>query len=403
MGTPLQKGALFVYRLGKMEKGYGNRYFVFLMLFLGLMSAFGPFITDMYLPSLPAMSVIFNASASAVQSGISTALIGLAVGQIFFGPISDRYGRRPVMAVSLLLFSVATVAAIFSPSIGVFNVMRFFQGIGGAGCIVLSRSVATDCYSGRDLVKIMTLIGAVNGVAPVTAPVIGGFVSELAGWQGVFWTLLAIAGVLLMMTLLFRESLVAEKRFKGSYKGLFGQFGTMLRDTVFMRYVLLYALSMSVLFSYISSASFIVQDRYGYGEIAFAVIFGINAFGTMIGSFVALKFPTLESATFTGAVLLTLASVGLLFNAFLMESFWIYESCTWIAITGCGFVFPSSTTLAMNAGRKAIGASSAIVGASGFIAGGIVSPLTGAGDMLLTSAFIMLVCSVLSWGLSRRL
>lgn len=386
-----------------MEKGYGRLYFVFLMLFLGLMSAFGPFITDMYLPSLPAMSEIFHASASAVQSGISMALVGLALGQVFFGPVSDRYGRRPVMAVSLALFSVATVAAVCSRSIGFFNLMRLFQGLGGAGCIVLSRSVATDCYTGRDLVKIMTLIGAINGVAPVTAPVIGGFVSESHGWQGVFWTLFAIGAVLILMTLLFRESLPAEKRFKGNLLSLFGQFGVMLRDRVFMRYVLLYALSMALLFSYISSASFIVQDKYGYGELAFAVIFGINAFGTMIGSVVALKFPTLESATLTGAVLLTVASVGLVLNAFVMANFWVYESCTWLAITGCGFVFPSATTLAMNAGRKAIGASSAIVGASGFIAGGIVSPLTGAGDMLLTSAFIMLGCGVLSWIFSRRL
>ncbi len=386
-----------------MDKGYGSLYFVFLMLFLGLMSAFGPFITDMYLPSLPAMSEIFHASASAVQSGISTALLGLAIGQIFFGPISDRYGRRPVMMVSLALFSIATIASIYCTSIGIFNTLRFFQGLGGAGCIVLSRSVATDCYSGRDLVKIMTLIGAINGVAPVTAPVIGGFVSEAAGWQGVFWTLLGIGVLLLVMTLFFRESLAAEKRFRGSYKGLFGQFGMMLRDKKFMRYILLYALAMALLFGYISSASFIVQEKYGYSEIAFAVVFGANALGTMLGSVVALKLPTLESATLTGAVMMTFACLGLVANAFIVENFWFYESCTWLAITGCGFVFPSVTTLAMNAGRKAIGASSAIVGASGFIAGGIVSPIAGMGDMSQTSAFIMLACGVMSWTFARRM
>lgn len=386
-----------------MKKEYSVSYFAFLILFLGLMSAFGPFITDMYLPSLPAMSEIFRASASAVQSGISTALLGLALGQVFFGPVSDRYGRRPVMAASIVLFSLSTIAAIFCDTIETFNILRFFQGIGGAGCIVLSRSVATDCYTGRDLAKTMTLIGAINGVAPVTAPVIGGVVSECYGWQGVFWTLLSIGGVLLVMTLFFKESLSFENRFKGSCKSLFGQFGIMLRNRFFIRYILLYALAMAFLFGYISSASFIVQEKYGFSEIAFAVIFGVNALGTMIGSIAALKLPTLESATLTGAVMLTVASAGLVLNALFAEIFWLYEVCTWIAITGCGFIFPSVTTLAMNAGRKAIGASSAIVGASGFIAGGLVSPLAGIGDMSQTSAFIMLGCGVLSWIFSRRM
>lgn len=386
-----------------MEKGYNRLYFAFLMLFLGMMSAFGPFITDLYLPSLPAMSEIFRASASAVQSGISTALFGLSIGQIFFGPVSDRYGRRAVMFFSLVLFSVSTIAAIYCTSIMIFNIFRFFQGIGGAGCIVLSRSVATDCYTGRELAKIMTVIGVINGVAPVTAPVVGGFVSESYGWQGVFWTLLAIGVLLLIMTIIFRESLPVDKRFKGSYKSLFGQFGMLLHNKIFMRYIFVYAMSLTLLFCYISSASFIVQDLYGYGEIAFAILFGINSLGTMLGSVVALKFPSLESATLTGAILLTLASAGMVFNSLVTNNFWIYEAFLWLAITGCGFIFPSATTLAMNAGRKAIGASSAIVGAAGYITGGLVSPLTGIGNMLQTSAFIMLCCGAVCLFVSRQL
>ena len=137
----------------------GRKYLVFLLVFLGMLSAFGPFVTDMYLPVLPQMAEVFNCSASTVQFGLTMSLIGLAVGQLIFGPISDKYGRKPVLTASLLVFSIATIAILFSPTMEWFNVCRLFQGVGGAGGIVLSRSIATDYYSGRELAKTLAVGG----------------------------------------------------------------------------------------------------------------------------------------------------------------------------------------------------------------------------------------------------
>lgn len=169
-----------------MESKYGKKYLIYLYLLLGALAAFPPLVTDMYLPALPVMTAEFNTVPSAVQMSLAACILGLAVGQLIFGPLSDKWGRKPLLKCALLLFILATVASIFSPTIEVLNICRFFQGLGGAGGVVLSRSVATDCYSGRELAKTLAIIGAINGIAPVTAPVIGGLFSESIGWKGIF-------------------------------------------------------------------------------------------------------------------------------------------------------------------------------------------------------------------------
>src|SRR5699024_6575314 len=172
------------------------RYSHYLIVLLGILTAFGPLVTDMYLPTLPSMTVYFGTSQSMVQMGLTTSMAGLALGQLLFGPLSDKFGRRPLLLASLLLFVVSTVVCVFAPTIAVFVTMRLFQGIGAAGGIVISRSVAADRYRGRDLVGVLAVIGVINGIAPVAAPVLGGVLTEAIGWRGIFCILLTL-GILL--------------------------------------------------------------------------------------------------------------------------------------------------------------------------------------------------------------
>ena len=169
--------------------------------------------------------------------------MGLAAGQLIFGPLSDKWGRKPLLKSALILFILATVASIFSPTIDVLNICRFFQGLGGAGGVVLSRSVATDCYSGRELAKTLAVIGAINGIAPVTAPVIGGLFSEAIGWKGIFCILLAIGLLLYIVSIPFRESHQPEKRYTGSMSKLFTQAGELLGNAAYIRYVLIFGMA----------------------------------------------------------------------------------------------------------------------------------------------------------------
>lgn len=373
---------------------FSRSYYLFLIVFLGMLSAFGPFVTDMYLPTLPSMAEIFDTTPSLVQLGLATSMLGLAVGQIFFGPLSDKYGRRRVLISAMLLFAVSTVISIYSPSIQFFNLCRFLQGLGGAGGIVLSRSISTDCYSGRELAKTLAIIGAVNGIAPVTAPVIGGLVSESVGWQGIFWILFGIGIVLLGMCLVFEESLPADKRHHGSVLSLMFSFPKLLRLKYFRVYVLMFAFANGVLFAYISSASFIIQNYFGFSELVFAVIFGINALGIGIGSALSLKFGKMSKAGMFGACGVSAVALMQLTCYLLFDKFIVYEVLTFVMLVFVGYIFTAVTTMAMDEGREYVGAASAIFGAAGFLFGGIVSPLVGIGNIMSTTLIIIAVCSL---------
>lgn len=375
---------------------FSRGYYVFLIVFLGMLSAFGPFVTDMYLPTLPSMAEIFSTTPSLVQMGLATSMLGLAVGQIFFGPLSDKYGRRRILLAAMILFAVSTVVSIYSPTIEFFNVCRFVQGLGGAGGIVLSRSISTDCYSGRELAKTMAIIGAVNGIAPVTAPVIGGLVSEAVGWQGIFWILFALGAILIVMCMAFNESLPRELRHKGSVASLMLAFPGLLRQKYFLVYVMMFAFANGVLFAYISSAAFIIQNHFGFSELTFAVIFGINALGIGIGSALSLKFKRMSSAAIFGATGISVMAILQLICNSLSGQFIVFEILMFLILIFTGYIFTAATTLAMDEGRDHIGAASAIFGATGFLFGGIVSPLVGIGDIMTTTLTIIAICSLSS-------
>ena len=174
------------YRKNGMIDMQKNNSKLFVLIFLGVLSAFGPFIMDMYLPTLPAMTESFHTSPTMVQLGLTACLTGLAVGQLVFGIISDRYGRRCPLLVAMMLFLLSTAGCLLVGDISHFVALRFVQGFAGAGGVVLSRSVATDLYQGHELASMLAMIGAVNGIATVLAPVGGGLLSVNAGWKGIF-------------------------------------------------------------------------------------------------------------------------------------------------------------------------------------------------------------------------
>ena len=383
-----------------MKQQFSKKYFVYLYLLLGALAAFPPLVTDMYLPALPVMTAEFQTTASAVQMSLATCILGLAIGQLVFGPLSDKWGRKPLLKSALLLFILATVAILFSPTIEMLNICRFFQGLGGAGGVVLSRSVATDCYSGRELAKSLAIIGAINGIAPVTAPVIGGLFSEAIGWKGIFGILLAIGVLLYVVSIPFRESHTSEKHYAGSLTSLFIQVGILFKNSVYVRYVLIFGMANAALFGYISSASFIIQNDFGLSELMFGILFGINSMAIGSGSILSLKFKQITNAIHVGCAGMFGCSVLQLCNYNLGFGFWGYEILVFIMLFSVGMVFTSSTTLAMTEGKSKIGWASAIVGAAGFLFGGIVTPLVGLGTIQISTYLVMTVCSLIAMSLS---
>ncbi len=363
-----------------------KRYYIYLIVFLGLLSAFGPFVIDMYLPALPEMAEVFHCDSTTVQLGLTFCMIGLAAGQLVFGPASDKYGRKSVLVLSLIIFVGASIICCFSTSVVAFTAARLLQGIGGAGGIVLSRSIAADMYSGKELAKLIAILSAINNLAPVAAPVAGGGVAHAWGWQGIFIILLGLGIVLLGMCVPLQESLAPKKRFSGKLAASVKGYKKVLRINGFASYSIVYALAMAALFAYISATPFIVQNIYGFSELQFSLVFAVNAIALAAGSALSLRFSTMSKAALYGSAIgAVLAIAGALTAILGLSGFIIYEIPTFVMLFGIGLVLTGSTSQAMNLGRECAGAASAVIGGIGYIAGGLVSPLVSYGNINLTS------------------
>ena len=370
---------------------------IYLLVLLGLLTAFGPFVTDMYLPTLPAMTDFFHTSSSMVQMGLTTSMIGLAAGQLLFGPLSDKYGRRTPLLTAMWLFIGSTLLCIFASDIRQFVTARFLQGIAGSGGIVISRSVATDRFGGRDLARMLALIGAVNGVAPVVAPIIGGTLTDSIGWQGIFCILLMLGCVLLAGCFRLRESLPAERRSAVAWGDIFRSFGTVLRNRRYVAYVLQMGFAQGVLFAYIASSPFIMQGHYGFSAFEFSICFAIGSAAAF-----SIRFRNPERSTRAGCMGMLLFAAAEAVALGLGCGFWVYEGLLFGLLFAMGLTFTSSTALAMGAAREYAGTASAMLGAICFSFGGIVSPLVGIGDTLLSTGAVFIVCALCSW-LSLRI
>lgn len=372
------------------------RHSLFLLCYLAALGAFGSLVNDLYLPSLPQMRAEFHCSRSVVQLGLSFGMIGLGLGELYWGPLSDKLGRKPVLYMSLGLFLIAAIISIFSPGIIFFLVCRLFQGLGGAGAILLARAIPADDYQGRELAKIMALVGAINGIAPVGGPLLGGVFADTIGWRGVFAVLAAIGALMLILGLRAPESLPPDKRKSGSLLEIMREYLPLLQNRAFMSHVLLKGSALGALFCYISAGPFIVEEHYGYSAFEFGLIFGGNAIAIVIGSIVCLSFPTMKQAAITGTIGMTIFALLEGIIIYFVDSFWVFEGLILPMLFCSGLVFASANTLAMSEGSQVAGAASAILGLSGYAFGCIVSPLVGLGDILLSTSIWLSICALTS-------
>ena len=294
------------------------------------------------------------------------------------------------------LFIVSTVLCLFAQDIHQFVTFRLIQGIAGAGGIVIARSIATDKFSGKELAKMLAIIGAINGIAPVVAPIIGGVFTEAIGWQGIFGILLVLGMLLLAGCMRFRESLPAEKRLATKWADTFNSFKVVLRNKQYICYVLQLAFAQGVLFAYIASSPFIIQQHYGYSPFAFSVCFSINAIAIGGAAAFSVKFRRPENGTLIGCMGMLVFSVLECAALSLGCSFWVYELLLLAVLFMMGMTFTTSTTLAMECERTNAGTASALLGAVSFSFGGIVSPLVGIGNILVSTGIIFVICSVCS-------
>lgn len=387
---------------------------VFLLLFLATLAAFGPFVTDFYLPTLPEQTTDFHTSPAMVQLGLSNIMWGLAAGQLLVGPISDRRGRKKTLFWCLVLFAVTTAVAAAATEIHVFLVMRFFEGLGAAGAIVLSRSIAADRYTGRELGSFMGVMGAIQGIAPITAPMLGALIADAAGWRGIFWILFGTGVVLAFITLfVFVETLPrsrinsAERSSNGTQRESIRESSAkLIADPVFCGIVFQQLLASGILFGHISSSPFIFRGHFDLSPELYGLTFGLLALGITAGAVISSRIDPLK-ALGVGAVGMLVCAVFVAVCFITNLSLWAVLPFYFLLMAFLGLTLPAAMTAALTLHRQRAGFAAAVIGSVGFVGGGLVAPLTAIGEVTRTASIIFVVCGVLlvliSFWLNRRM
>ena len=368
---------------------------LFLLLFLGALSAFGPFVTDLYLPALPAITEWFKTSVTATQLTITTSMAGLAIGQLIVGPISDKFGRKLPLTISLIVYTISTIFIFFAQNIQFFIFMRIIQGLASAGSLVISRAVVSDLYKGHQMTKLFSLMMAVNGLAPILSPIGGSLLLKFTDWRGIFMALTIIGILLFIANFYFKESLSQSNRLKMPLLVTYSVFGKILRKKKFMLFVSIQTFAMGAMFAYIASSSFIFQEFYSLSPVSYSFCFASNGLGLIIGARLA-SLLNERKALKTGLFGTLFASIFIAFMlCFKFEVIGVIIAF-FLLLLFTGFVLPTASSLAMNEGREYAGSASAILGFCPFFLGGVVSPLVGLGDIFYSTSIVILACTLLA-------
>lgn len=378
-------------------------HYVLFVIFIAIIGAFSSLVNDMYLPTIPSMMRQFHTTPSMTQMGISMAMIGMGVGSVLWGSASDRYGRKPTLIVSLVLFTLATVVSLFSHNIGFFITCRLFQGLGAGGAMVLSTSIPADVYMGRQLAKLMAIVGMVNGVAPALGPVVGGLMAARIGWRGIFVVLQAVGLVMTFWTTRYNETLPPQRRLQArSFADYVRAYRSLFTNGRFMLYVTIKAVAIGLLYAYISSAPFILQSHYGFSAMTFGLIFGGNAIAMSIGSWMALRFKVMKQGLVVGCLgmfVFAVAEAAVIWN---QAPFMWYEIFAVPMLLFSGMIFSSANTLSMEVGRSEAGTASAILSVVKYVFAAVVSPLVGLGNMFRSTAIAYVVITVIALALAWK-
>jgi DHA1 family bicyclomycin/chloramphenicol resistance-like MFS transporter len=365
---------------------------------LGAATALGPLSIDLYLPAFPELARELGASEAAVQLTLTACVVGLALGQLVAGPVSDAVGRRVPIAVGLGAWALASFACALAPSIATFTALRFTQGLAGAAGVVVARAVVRDLVSGPELVRSFSKLMLVVGVVPILAPTLGGLLLERTSWRGLF-VVLGVLGALLTVVVFvgLRESLPADRRRSGVRRAL-GSYKLLLLDRGFVGAAAVVSLTFSALFIYVSSSSFVLREVFDLTPGQFGLLFGVNSVGLVLGNQVsgllanrwpaAVMLPRAVGLGLFGAVLVLVAGltgalgvVGVVVPLF-------------VIVFSVGAAMPVASSRAMNAHPERAGAASALLGVLQFAVGGALAPLVGlaGSSTVLPLAGLMTAC-----------
>lgn len=367
-----------------------------LLIILGNLASFGPFVTDFYLPSLPELADYFSTTASIVQMSLTASMIGLAVGQLLVGPIADKYGRRKPLIYCLSLFVISTTGCLLASEIHWFIFFRLLQGLTGASGLVISKVMVVDIYTGQQANQFFAILTAIQFVAPIIAPVLGGVILSVTSWKGIFIVLGIWGIILLYASLHLKESLDKDKRLQLPVLKSFMAFPSVLRNRRYMTMNIFQAFVGAVFFSYISASPFIFQIHFGLSPMHYGIIFASNAIGLILGSMIVVKLKE-QQKYMTPCTIGLLVMCGLTSLTLLRD--WglpLFEISLFAMIFFCGILIPTGNMQALNAEPHKKGVAAALSGALAFLFGGLAAPLVGIGNLIHSTVILFMTCSIMA-------
>lgn len=384
-----------------------------LVVMLGLITAIGPLSLDMYLPAFPALSRDLGVADAQVQLSLTTCLIGLAVGQLVCGPLSDRWGRRRPLIIGVGAYAIFSFLCALAPTAPILAGVRLAEGIAGGVGVVVARAIVRDLYAGVAAAKFFSRLTLIFGVAPIAAPSLGSAVLKVTSWHGIFVALGVIATLLTALVgWRMPETLPPERRSPGGLADTARTARTLFADRFYLGYALAQAFAFAALFSYISGSSFVLQDGYGVSPTVFSLLFGLNACGLIVLS--QANGRLLDRYAPRRLLLVTLlvqvVAGGIVLTAALLGSLAALIAGLFVLVGTIGMITPNGTALALDRHPERAGTAAALLGGIQSVIAAVAAPLVGFGDpgrgipmaLAIVSFALVALLSVLTLTWSRR-
>lgn len=370
------------------------------ILILALLSAIAPLATDMYLPALKLVQTSFNTSEFYTQLSIASFFIAFALGQLFYGPISDIYGRKIPLIIGLSIFIISSFLCFLVDNIYTFIALRFLQALGGCAGVVIARAIVNDSFSKQRAVAVFSLMMISSSIAPMISPSIGGLLLKYFSWQSIFITLFCLGIVLLILSIFYlKES--NKNPISFSLANILKAYKSILSKKSFLIYVLSSSLIMCTLFAYISGSSFVFTNVFHLSLQEYGLVFGANSFGFMIAARLNIYFTNrfgVSRVIFIAFLIMFINSIMLILFSY---NFYTFTAFLFLTLCMLGFITPNLVTKAMQKAKKYSGSASAILGAMQFIFAGFAAFLVGVMNAntsfslaFVISSFCLIACFI---------
>ncbi len=378
---------------------------------LALVSALEPLSINMYLSGLPQLADELGTSQAGAQLTLTFFLIGMSLGQLVMGTLSDAVGRRGLFVGGVIVVVAASVLAAAAPTAPLLHLARFLMGLAAGTAVVLARAVAGDLVRGQELARVFSLLMLLGGVAPVVGPVLGGVIVDTVGWRGVFWTLAGLNAIMMVAVIAaVPETLPKGRRTGGGAGTLLRAIGTLLRDRAYIGFTLGYVFSFSTMFTYVSASPFLLQEDFGFTPVQYSLIFAANTTGMFVTSLVNARLVRrvgpLPLARI-GNLVMVAAVAYLLVASFVGAGRWAILAGLFVMVSSMGLNFGNNSALAISRAGRLTGSASAFMGSGQFLLAGLLSPtvawvvaqgLDQAQGMSVVMAVVALVATVGVWG-----